>query len=206
VVIGLLGGIGSGKSEVAARIAERGGSLIDADRIGHELLREPATKEQVRALWGEGVFDASGEVDRGRLSAAVFAPEGEGRGPGIEALNAIVHPELVQRVEEAVAGARREVRVPWVVMDAALLLEWGLGGLCDVLVFVEAPEEERRGRVAAARGWSAEEVRRREVQQLPLREKRARADRVVENGGDRHALRRAVDELLATLSGLESDR
>ena len=201
VVIGLVGGIGSGKTEVAGLIARRGGVVIDADRIGHELLCEPAIKERVRQLWGDQVLDGSGEVDRRKLAAAVFAPEGEPGGPGIEALNEIVHPKLVRRVEEAVDQVGREARARWVVIDAALFLEWGLGDLCDHLVFVDAPEEARCRRAAQGRGWTMEEVTRRERRQLPLEVKRARADRVIENAGGRDALTRAVDELLATLGG-----
>jgi len=205
LVIGLVGGIGSGKSEVARLIAARGGLVIDADRIGHELLREPHIKEQVRELWGDGVFDSAGEVDRGKLATTVFSSAGD-EAPGIEALNRIVHPELVRRVEETVCRARREAGVRWVVVDAALLLEWGLGGLRNVLVFVEAPEEERHRRVVRARCWSAAEVARRESSQLPLDEKRARAHRLLQNAGDREALRAQVENLLATLGGPEPTR
>lgn len=199
LVIGLVGGIGSGKSLVARLIAERGGVVIDADRLGHELLREPEVKERVRALWGEGVFDEAGEVDRRRLARAVFSAEGGS--PGIQALNRIVHPELIRRVTEAVERARRQGRCRWVVVDAALLLEWGLERLCDVVVFVEAPPEVRRRRLSSARGWSAEEVARREASQLPLGEKRARAQRVLVNVGSPEALSREVDELLAAVEG-----
>jgi len=203
LVIGLLGGVGSGKSEVARLILEHGGLIIDGDRIGHELLREPAVKERIRELWGDGVFDASGEVDRRQLGEQVFAAAGDGT-PPIEKLNRIVHPELVRRVSEAVRRARREALVPWVVIDAALLMEWGLEGLCDVLVFVEAPEEERCRRVACDRHWDKLELVRREERQLPLATKRARAHHVVSNAGTLEELERSVEALLVTVGGRES--
>ncbi len=200
LVIGLVGGVGSGKSEVARLVGERGGVLIDADRIGHELLQEPAVKQRVAELWGSGVFDAEGEVDRAELAAAVFSGSGEGS-PGIQALNEVVHPKLTARVRDAVDRARRQGAASWVVVDAALLLEWGLGAWCDVVVFVEASEQERRGRVAQARGWSAEELNRRERCQFSLAEKRTRAQRVLQNTGSREALIAEVEKLLVALGG-----
>jgi len=197
-VIGLVGGIGSGKSEVAQLIVARGGVLVDADRIGHELLREPGVRDQVRARWGEAVFGPDGEVDRARLAEEVFSASAES-GRGIAALNGIVHPELTRRVRRAVEQVRRRGQAPWVVVDAALLLEWGLEHLCDVVVFVEAPPEERRRRVREGRGWSARELARRERRQLPLKEKRARAGYVLPNGGGRKALAPEVEKLLAAL-------
>ena len=197
-VIGLVGGVGSGKSEVARLIVERGGVLVDADRIGHQLLREPGVKGKVRARWGDAVFGPDGEVDRATLAEEVFSePVGSSR--GIEALNRIVHPELTRRVRRAVEEVRREGRAPWVVVDAALLLEWGLESLCDVVVFVEAPAQERRRRLREGRGWSPGELARRERRQLPLKEKRARAGYVLPNGGDREALAAEVEKLLAAV-------
>jgi dephospho-CoA kinase len=197
-VIGLVGGVGSGKSEVARLIAARGGVLVDADRIGHQLLREPGVEGEVRACWGDAVFGPDGEVDRARLADEVFSQPAES-GRGIEALNRIVHPELIRRVRRAVEEVRREGRAPWVVVDAALLLEWGLESLCDVVVFVEAPAQERRRRLREGRGWSARELARRERRQLPLKEKRARSGYVLPNGGSREALSSGVEELLAAL-------
>lgn len=196
--IGLVGGIGSGKSEVARLIVACGGVLVDADRIGHELLREPGVKEEVRARWGDAVFGSDGEVDRARLAEEVFSEPAES-GRGIEALNRMVHPELTRRVRRAVAEVCREGRAPWVVVDAALLLEWGLEGLCSVVVFVEAPAQERRRRLKDGRGWSPGELARRERRQLPLKEKRARAGYVLPNRGSREALGSEVEELLAAL-------
>jgi dephospho-CoA kinase len=193
-----VGGIGSGKSEVARLIVQRAGVLVDADRIGHQLLREPGVKGEVRARWGEGVFGPDGEVDRARLAEEVFSEPAESS-RGIEALNRIVHPELTRRVRRAVEEVRRGGRAPWVVVDAALLLEWGLERLCDVVVFVEAPAQERRRRLKEGRAWSARELARRERRQLPLKEKQARAGYVLPNRGDREALAAEVGKLLAAV-------
>jgi len=174
-VIGLLGGIGSGKSFVAAQFAELGCKVVDADRIGHELLREPAIRQAVRERFGDGVCTPTGEVDRRRLGERVFAHR-----ENLEALEAILDPELWPRVRQAVEEARR-TDVPAVVLDAALILEKGLDKLCSVMVYIESPEEVRRVRAAGARGWDPSEVIRRETLQVSLKVKQERADYIVDN-------------------------
>lgn len=176
-VIGIIGGIASGKSRVSAEILRRGARLVDADRIGHDLLETEPVKEKLRARWGNAVF-REGKVDRSLLAKAVFGPSGTEE---LEALNKILHPKIVERVEKelAVCRARRDRLV---LLDAPLLCETGLDRLCDGIVFVDADLSRRRER-AASRGWSADELRRRESRQIPLAEKRARADLIIDNNG-----------------------
>ena len=174
-VIGLLGGVAAGKSAVAARFAELGCAVVDADRIAHELLREPEVRQAIRDRFGEGVFDASGEVDRRLLAAQAFA----GR-EGLEALEAVVHPETCRRVEQAVAEARRKP-VPAVILDAPLILEKGLDRLCDHLVYISAPEQIRLSRAERTRGWNPSEIALREATQVSLKTKQNRADYTVDN-------------------------
>ncbi|MBM4018051.1 MAG: dephospho-CoA kinase [Planctomycetes bacterium] len=174
-VIGLLGGVAAGKSLVASQFAQLGCAVVDADRVVHQLLREPHIRRAVRRRFGPGVMDASGEVDRQALAAAAFADRSS-----LEALEALVHPETCRRLEAAVAEARRQA-VPAVVLDAPLILEKGLDRLCDVLVYVRAPREVRRRRAGRTRGWDAAEVARREATQISLKTKRHRADYTVDN-------------------------
>jgi len=174
-VIGLLGGVAAGKSLAAAQFAELGCEVVDADRIAHELLREPGVRRAVRDRFGEGVFDASGQVDRQLLGAKAFA-----RREDLEALEAILHPETRRRVEKAVAGARRKA-VPAVILDAPLILEKGLDRLCDRMVYIDAPEQVRRSRAGQMRGWDPPEVARREAAQVSLKTKENRADYTVDN-------------------------
>jgi len=174
-VIGLLGGVGAGKSAVAGHFARLGCAVVDADRLGHAVLRQPAVREAVVRRFGAAVLDAEGEVDRGRLGRLVF----ENR-ESLEALEAIVDPELWRRVAEAVEAARG-TDVPAVVLDAALILEKGLDSRCDFLVYVECPPEVRHRRAAQARGWEPAEVARREAAQVSLKAKQGRADYMVEN-------------------------
>jgi dephospho-CoA kinase len=190
LVVGLLGGIGSGKSAAARAFAERGARVINADALGHEALAQPHIRDAVAARWGEGVLDEQRRVDRRRLAAVVFAEDGARR-----ELEALTHPHIRRRAEEEVARARRE-QAPLVVVDAAVLLEAGWNNVCDKLVYVEAPPEARLARVTGTRGWGRDDWEARERAQLPLTEKYARADHVLDNSSTLEHLGRQVDDLL----------
>jgi dephospho-CoA kinase len=190
-VIGLLGGIGSGKSQAAAAFAARGARVIGADDLAHAALRQPEVRRKVVQRWGEQLLDEHGEVQRRRLGAIVFADAAERR-----ALEAMVHPWIGERLREEVERARADAGVPLVVLDAAIMVEAGWSEMCDRLVYVDAPAELRQARVAQQRGWSAEEMRARESAQLPLTQKRVRADHVLDNSASQAHLQRQVDELL----------
>ena len=190
-VIGLIGGIGSGKSRVAELLARRGARVLSGDQAGHEALRQPEVKARVVERWGPGVLDEHGEVDRRRLAARVFADPAERR-----ALEAIAWPWIGRRLREQVEAARADPAVRLILLDAAVLLEAGWDGVCDRLVYVDAPRDVRLRRLAEQRGWSAKEVTAREEAQLPLTEKARRADDVLDNSGPPEALARQVDELL----------
>ncbi|HUU09232.1 MAG TPA: dephospho-CoA kinase [Phycisphaerae bacterium] len=174
-VIGLVGGIGAGKSLVAAQLAQLGCAVVDADRIAHEVLAEPAVRQAVRDRFGGEVFDAAGEVDRGRLAERVFADADSRR-----ALEALVHPEICCRARQAVEAARAG-GARAVVLDAALILEKGLDSLCDVVLYIKVPAQVRQRRVEGARGWAPSEIARREAFQVSLKTKQQRADYTVDN-------------------------
>jgi dephospho-CoA kinase len=193
-VIGLVGGIGSGKSQVAAALAKRGGRVVAGDPLGHEALRQPAIREQVVARWGPGVLDAAGRIDRRRLGAVVFADPHERR-----ALEEIVQPWIGRRLREEVVKAQSDPAVAFVVLDAAVMLEAGWESACDLLVYVHAPRATRLKRVAGQRGWSAAEAAARERAQLPLTAKAARADVALDNSGSLAGLGPQLDALLARL-------
>jgi dephospho-CoA kinase len=191
MVIGLLGGIGSGKSRVAEAFARRGALVIDADRIGHDALRDPEVRRQIVERWGTGQLDDQGEIVRRRLGAIVFADDAER-----EALEALVHPWIGRRVREEVAAAQADTGSRFILLDAAVMLEAGWNAACDKLVFVDAPRPLRLERVARQRGWTPADVAARERAQLPLTAKAARADHVLDNSGTLEDLERQVDDLL----------
>jgi dephospho-CoA kinase len=190
-VIGLLGGIGSGKSQVAAALARHGARIIAGDQLGQAALRDPDIRARVVSRWGQGVVDESGEIDRRRLAAIVFADPAQRK-----ELEAITHPWIRQRIRSDVEEARNDSRVPLIVLDAAVMLEAGWDDVCDHLVYVDAPREVRLERVARQRGWNEKEVQAREQAQLPLTEKAVRADHVLDNSASLEHLNGQVNDLL----------
>ena len=188
--IGLTGGIGSGKSTAAARFAELGALVIDADALAREVV-EPGTDglAAVVAEFGEQVLDADGRLDRPALARLVFGDEAaRGR------LNAIVHPRVRARAVELIAAAPPGTVV---VQDVPLLVETEQAGAYDLVVVVEAPEERRVQRLAADRGMSAEDVRARMASQATDEQRRAVADVVLVNDGTPDDLSAKVDALWA---------
>lgn len=196
-VIGLAGGIASGKSLVAAQMASLGCKVVDADRLGHQVLQEPAIRDRIRERFGPGVLDASGRVDRQRLGEAVFGdPE------HLRALEEIVHPDLWKRVLEAVQAARGRPGTKAVVLDAALILEKGLDKVCDCVVYIEADAGVRQERARQVRGWSPSELARRERAQHPLKFKRGRADYIVDNNTTPEHTLSQVRTILKRVAGM----
>jgi dephospho-CoA kinase len=190
LVVGVLGGIGAGKSEVAATLAVRsGGRVIVADSLGHEALRVPEIRDALVARYGDSILQ-NGEIDRKRLAAIVFADKSD-----LAYLESLSHPYIRRRLDEEARLARLE-RLSLLIIDAALLLEAGWRSVCDRLVFVDAPPEVRLERLRSKRGWSVEDAQRREAAQLPLTRKRSVADHIIDNSSSHDALVRQVDDLL----------
>ena len=182
-VIGIIGGIGSGKSAVARWVAERANvAVIDADQLGHQALRFDTVKSALRQRFGQSIFDEQGEVRRSELATHVFGNGDQQRLAKLD-LEQIVHPAIEQQIVDAIAAAEREQRDA-VLLDAAVLLEAGWQNRCDAVVFVDAPDEVRHRRVAARNGWSLEELRRRESSQMGLAEKQQQCNFVISNASD----------------------
>lgn len=198
-MVGLTGGIASGKSTVARMLAERGVPVIDADALAREVV-EPGTPalERIAARWPEVVRD--GVLDRKALGAVVFARPEER-----EALEAIVHPAIRAEVEKRLA-ALEAAGEELAVYEAALLVETGLDEGLDGLVVVALPEEEQVRRLVVRDGLTPEAARARVAAQAPLSEKLRKADYVIENTGDLAALRRRVDEVWSALRAAERPR
>lgn len=192
--VGLIGGIGSGKSLVARALERRGAKVIDGDRIGHALLQNPEVKQALVDHWGADIVQDDGAIDRKAVGARVFADKQE-----LEFLNRTVHPELVDEVRRRLDELDGP-DVPMVVIDAALLIEFGLDELCDRVIFVDAPQESRAARVHQHRGWSVRELEQRESSQISLTEKRRRADMVIENHTTPDHVERQVERLWSALS------
>jgi dephospho-CoA kinase len=189
-VIGLVGGIGSGKSTVAAELAALGCAVIDADELGHLVLSAPAVRRKVRARWSESVFDADGQVDRAALGRIVFSD-----GDELAALTAMVHPGIERLIGERIATAQADASVPAIVLDAAVLFEAGWDACCSDLVFVAAPRPQRLARVHDRRGWTDQELAAREKAQIPLDIKAAKCHHSLDNSSTAECLQGQVRRL-----------
>jgi dephospho-CoA kinase len=192
LLVGLTGGIGSGKSTVARMLADRGAVVLDADVLAREAV-EPGTAgfDAVLGRFGEAVRSTDGSLDRARLAAIVFADDDARRD-----LEAIVHPQVRSRIAEAVAAHADSDAV--VVVDSPLLIETGGHGSFPVVVVVTAPDEARIARLAA-RGMGEADVRARMAAQMPLEGKAAHADVLLDNAGSESELDAQVDRLWADL-------
>ena len=187
-VIGLTGGIGSGKSTVAEMLAALGALVIDADTVGHDVYR-PGTDgfRQVVAAFGPEIAGADGSIDRRVLGARVFADRA-----ALRRLNAIVHPLIAAAIRDRLAQAQAAPARSPVVVEAAIMLEAGWRFFDEIWVVVVQPATAI-ARVTAARGLSADDVARRIAAQLSNDERRRAATRVIENDGSREELRAQVE-------------
>ena len=193
-IYGLTGGTGSGKSEVARRFVELGISVIDADKVGHDIL-EPggAAVEAVAAAFGPAVRSGDG-IDREKLAATVF-----GNADALKRLNALVHPVIYRVIGER-CRALAEAGHTAVVIDAALLGEGGRRDpWLDGLIFVLAPKDTRLARLIDSRGMDPTQARRRIEAQTPPEQKVPFADWVIENTGTLEALRLKADAVAASI-------
>lgn len=185
--IGLTGGIGSGKSTVAALFAARGVPVIDADAIARELV-EPghAALADIVAAFGAGVLDADGRLDRARLRARVFDDAAQRT-----RLEAILHP----RIHAVMAQRAAAQTAPYVLLVIPLLFEAGQRTLVDRVLVVDVPVEQQRVRVAARDPLPPEQIDAILAAQLSREQRLAGADEVIDNSGDAAALERQVEEL-----------
>jgi dephospho-CoA kinase len=196
-VIGVLGGIASGKSAVGALLAGPEGAVIDADAIARTVLDSAEARAEAARKFGRSVLLPDGAIDREALGRVVFAS------PAARAeLESFTHPRIRAKIRDELEAARAR-GVPRIVLDVPLLLEndaqHGLRAECDVLVFVESDEPIRDARAVASRGWASGEVARRERVQLPLAHKRAASDHVVVNNGTRAELEATVAAVLRAI-------
>jgi dephospho-CoA kinase len=195
-IIGIVGGVASGKSLVAQQFARLGAGVLDADKAGHEALRLPHIEARVREQWGEAVFGPEGRIDRAQLARRVFAPGPDGERER-KHLEQLTHPEIARLLGQQ-ADALATAGTPWAVLDAALLWEAGWNDWCEKTVFVEAPRQVRQAR-ALARGWDEEGFAAREGAQESLDLKRARADVTIDNSGSPQRTQAQVEQFWASL-------
>ncbi|MFB0552421.1 MAG: dephospho-CoA kinase [Phycisphaerae bacterium] len=190
-IIGILGGIGSGKSTVAAEFAKLGCKVIDADKIAHELLDEPAVKTKVVGLFGRAILDSEGKIDREKLGEVVFVDAQK-----LSLINEIIHPLVLQRAEELIKQYDRQNQVKAIVLDMPLLVEAGWDKRCDKLIFVDCEQKLRLDR-AKKLGFDKNQVKIRENFQISLDNKANLADNMIENNSDFSVLARQVTDIFS---------
>ena len=195
VVIGLTGGVGTGKSTVARMFAQRGAVVLDADAIAHELMRpRRAVWRRIIQRFGSGVLNADRTINRSRLAALVFRDQTKRR-----QLESLVHPPVLRRIRQDVARLRRAARVPAVVLDVPLLIEVEAHRAVDALVVVTAPRRVQQQRLRRKYGWSTRDMTARIAAQWTLSAKVALADFVVHNADGMNATRTQVTRIWQTL-------
>ncbi len=191
LVIGLVGGIGSGKSEVARVLADEGCVVIDSDAEARRLIQSTSVRDTLVSWWGDEILAEDGTVDRKKVAQIVFSdPEERKRLEGL--LHPLIHEARQRKIRE-------NADAPAIVIDAPLLYEAGVDRECDAVIFVDAPREVRLARVREHRGWDEDELARREASQMTIEEKRRRADVVIRNDASLEELRRRVRRVFSDL-------
>lgn len=178
-IIGIAGGIGSGKSLVAGLFAELGCLVISSDDQVREAYEQRDVKDVLRQWWGDSVFRDDGTINRSAIAAKVFTDPAQR-----QRLEELLHPRVKEMRDAVMSDKSHDPRVVAFIWDTPLLFETGLNTECDAVVFVDAPEEVRNHRLTSQRGWQESELPLREKSQLPLDSKREMSDYVISNAAD----------------------
>jgi dephospho-CoA kinase len=198
-LIGIAGGIASGKSLVTEHFERLGAVVISADQAAHEVLKTEEVKHQARRRWGDAIFTADGEIDRTAVGKIVFAAGPEGRQER-EFLEQLTHPHIAEMIRRELDELARQGSAAAIVLDVPLLFESGWNKFCDKIVYVDAPRSTRLSR-ARVRGWTPEEFDRREAAQQPAETKRKLADVVIDNSTSLESSQAQVERFWQSLVG-----
>lgn len=192
-VIGILGGIASGKSTVAKAFARLGCKIIDADAIAHELLDEEMVRKKIVTFFGREILDSEGKIDHKTLAGIVFADRDK-----LSSLNEILHPLVLERVEAMIEECGRQNHIKAIVLDMPLLVEVGWAERCDRLIYVDCSLKTRLERAQKA-GLDKNQLKIRENFQISLDNKQNLADNAVENNSDFLTLVRQVADIFSDI-------
>ena len=197
-IIGILGGVASGKSTVAAEFAKLGCKIIDADKIAHELLERNDVKEKVVSIFGEAILDSAGEIDRKKLGDIVFADHGK-----LSSLNKMLHPLVLARTEQLIEQYSQENEVKAIVLDMPLLVEVGWAPRCDKLIFVGCERKLRVDRAKKIGIMTENQLKIRENFQISLDRKATITDNTVNNNSDLSGLAKQVADIFSHIVNSE---
>jgi len=191
-IIGILGGIYSGKSTVAAEFAKLGCKVIDADKIAHQLLTMNSIKKEIVNSFGTAILDSKGEIDCKGLAEAAFSNK-----DSITRLNSIIHPRVLERVEQLIKQYISNYDVKAIILDMPLLLEVGWGKKCDSLIFVACDDKKRYKRAKKQGLLDEKQIKVRENFQISLDKKASVADNTINNNSDFSALAKQVSDIFS---------
>ncbi len=196
LLIGLMGGIASGKSTVAGLLERSGCAVIDADEIAGAALQKVEVKEQLRKIFGIHIFDASGQIDKKKLAETAF------QGPEkISALNSIIHPIVFSRTEELITEYNKDENIKAIVLDMPLLVEVGWDSRCGKLLFVDCNRQIRLARAQKKPDFDKNQLKKRENFQISLDKKADIAHHTVCNNHNLSELARQLEDIFPCLTG-----
>jgi dephospho-CoA kinase len=203
-IIGIAGGIGSGKTYVAKLFGDEGCMVINSDEMVHQAYKNPMVKTTLKQWWGKMVFEPSGEIDRPAVARKIFNYPSERT-----RLERLLHPIINDNREKLMNAAANDPSIKAFIWDTPLLFETELNKYCDAVVYIDAPLETRATRVQS-RGWGPDELVNRENSQMPLDRKKELSDDVISNAaldaesGDqiRHQVRAVLSRTFDRLAAL----
>lgn len=195
-VLGITGGIGSGKSTIARMFKEFGATIIDADKICHELLDTPKIQKKIINIWPELANDESKKINRTKLGKIAFSSKND-----IETLNKIIHPIVIKKIKQDIAELNKNQKDEIIIIDAALIEETNLSSLCDLVIFIETKKTIRSKRCQTDRNWNVTEISKREKFQIPTNTKKKRAKVVINNNMTKDCTRDQVHEFWQVFIG-----
>ena len=194
-ILGIIGGIASGKSTVAAEFEKLGCAVIRADAIAHDLLGEEPVCADVIRLFGRAILQPSGQIDRRRLAEIVFADAEK-----LCALNKVIHPRVLERTERLMDEYNQREHVQAIVLDMPLLIEVGWADRCDRLIFVRCDAAERARRARQAGLTDEQGIKKREKFQISLDKKAQLADNTIDNNSDFSTLVRQIQDIFSDIA------
>ncbi len=185
MVIGVTGGTGAGKTIFSNELAKMGCYVIDADRVGREIInKNKKVRDDLIKSFGPEIFDGNGNLRRRMLANIVFSSKEK-----LRILDSIFEKPLKERIIEMISNIKRSEKYNIILIDMATLFETGLSSLCNMIVLIDAPVNKRCKWLSESRGWTPEEAKMRIGSQMSIKLKRERADVIIENSGTVEELR-----------------
>lgn len=182
-IIGIMGGIGSGKSTVSAEFARLGCAVIDADAIAASLLQQQKIQSAIKNAFGKKITTDTGQIDRNKLGEVVFESENN-----VKIANSIFHPPIIEQAKTLIDNYNRSKKIKAIVLDMPLLTEIGWDIKCDKLIFVDSTDENRHKRAAKKDPKNKKNLKNREKFQISLDKKKKNAHYIINNNSDLLAL------------------